>query len=397
MESPNSKIRDSALAMAVRSGLNLNLIVSDGLELGKRIPLSDVLVENSDTEPNSNPTVSYQKIRRLALANLFQYNGGIVPMYAEKNFGTHFTCNRNGNRMEFKNDSDFKDILEQAAEENLLDENDDILLEIYCGFTNNFPKNNNFKIIRKQASEATNNVLKKLTRWIQKASTAFHKTTVCSEEDMDYIVVGDTNGSCVDEKEEIDNFWASRVVRFLVSHDLGKDTHESNPINANDEVSLIENVFDAVISFANEFFTEVSYRNGDFWGQMMDRRQRGKAKLTMTRNFSTDKIKMIPDKNVVMEQKEEIMFHPADEQAPEEWKIFFSDSIEKDTVFVCESVEDDTDDVIFVHAPHLNDIQSIDSDDESGFEDIDEPSLKDDDQNRENGSNASSCENWEML
>jgi hypothetical protein len=37
MESPNSKIRDSALAMAVRSGLNLNLIVSDGLELGESI------------------------------------------------------------------------------------------------------------------------------------------------------------------------------------------------------------------------------------------------------------------------------------------------------------------------------------------------------------------------
>lgn len=359
---------------------------------GKRIPLSNVLDESNDGTPNSTPTASYQKIRRLALETLFQYNGGNVPMYAEKNFGTHFTCNRNGNRMDFKNDNDFTHVLEQASEENLLDENGDILLEIYCGFTNN-----SFKNIRKQALEATNNALKKLTRWIQKASTAFHKPAVCSEEDMDYILVGDTNGSCVDEKEEIDNYWASRVVRFLVSHDLGKEAHEFNPINANAEVSLIENAFDAVISFANELFTEVSYRNGDFWGQMMDRRQRGKAKLTITKKFSTDNIKMMPDKSVEMEQKEEIMFHPGDEQAPEEWKIFFSDSIEKDTVFVCESVEDGTDDVIFVHAPHLNDMKSVDSDAESGFEDIDEPSLMDDDQSRDEGSNASSCENWEML
>lgn len=396
MESPKSKSLDSALAVAIKAGMNLNLIVSDGLELGKRIPLCDILVNDNFTESNSAPMASYQKVRSLALSNLFQYNGGNIPLYAEKNFVTHFSCNRNEERMEFKNDAEFTQVLEQAAEDNLLDENDDMILEIYCRFTNSFHTNDNMKNIRKQASEAANNALKKLKKWIQNASTALHKPPVGSE-DMDYIIVSDTNKSCEDKKEEIDKFWASRVVRFLAFRDLGKEQTESNFNGANEQVSLIENVFDGVISFANEFFTEMCYRNGDFLGQVMDRRRRRKTNLTIPRNFSLDEIKMIPEKRMEIENREEIMFHPADEQAPEEWKIFFSDAVEKDTVFVCKSDENDTDDAVFIHAPHLNDVKSVDSDNDSEFENLDEPGLKDDDQNSDEGSSVSDCENWEML
>jgi hypothetical protein len=336
---------------------------------------------------------SYEKIRSIALSTLFQYNGGNIPLYAEKNFVTHFSCNRNEERIEFENDADFTEVLEQAAEDNLLDENDNMILEIYCRFTNNFHKNDNMKNIRKQASEAANNALKKLKRWIQNASTALHKPV----EDMDYIVVSDTNKSFGDKKEEIDKFWASRVVRFLAFRDLGKEETESKFNGANEQVFLIENVFDGVISFANEFFTEICYRNGDFLGQVMDRRRRRKANLNISRTFSLDEIKMMPDKSMEIENREEIMFHPADEQAPDEWKIFFSDAVEKDTVFVCKSDEDDTGDAIFVRRPDLNDVKSVDSDNDSEFENLDEPGLKNDDQNSDGGSSVSSCENWEML
>lgn len=341
--------------------------------------------------------VSYQKIRRLALVTLFRYNEGIVPVYAEKNFGTHFTCNLNGKCIECKNDLDFTNVLEQAAEENLMDENEGILLEIYCGFTNNFQKNDNLKRFRQEASEAANNAIKKLTKWIQKASTVFHKPDVCGEGDMDYVVVGDQNGSCGDDNN-IDKFWASRLIRFLASRDLERREVKISKSNyANEEASLIENVFDGVISFASELFTEMCYRNGDFFSQVMHRCHHTNENLNLPRKLSFQNVKTVPDENVEMTNNDEIMFHPADEQAPEEWKIFFSGEIEKDTVFVSESVEDDPDDAVIIDGPSLEDVKSVTSDDRSGCTDEDAPDLKYDDQNSDVGSNISSCENWEML
>lgn len=364
---------------------------------GEHIPLSNILTNGDFMESNYAPMASYQKIRRLALATLFRYNGGIVPVYAEKNFDTHFTCNLNGRCIEFMNDLDFTHVLEQASEENLMDENEGILLEIHCGFTNNFQKNDNLKKFRQEASEAANNALKKLTKWIQKASTAFHKPVVCGEGDMDYVVVGDQNGSCVDDNE-MDKLWASRLIRFLASRDLEKREVKINKSKySNEEASLIENVFDGVISFANELFTEICYRNGDFFSQLMHRHHHSNENLNLPRNLSFENVKFAPDENVEMKNKDEIMFHPADEQAPEEWKIFFSGTVEKDTVFVCESVEADSDDAILIHGPSLEDVKSITSDDRSGCTDDDAPDLEYDDQNSDVGSNVSSCENWEML
>lgn len=73
MESPNSKIRDSALAMAVRSGLNLNLIVSDGLELGESI-LSE----------ESNPSQITLLFRMLSLSETdYLVNGKRVVLLYE--------------------------------------------------------------------------------------------------------------------------------------------------------------------------------------------------------------------------------------------------------------------------------------------------------------------------
>lgn len=346
-------------------------------------------------DENEGVMVSYSKLRSIALVSLFRFQGGEVPLYAEKNFETKFTCTIDQSIVHISNNLDLSQILTKVAEENLMDDNDGVIIDIFCTFTNHWKIVDDFKmkIIRKQASATANNVIRKLTEWIHKASTVFYKPVECSE-DLDYVVLGTLENTKVHEEKIIGNDWASRMAHFLMPPKvMNQPIILVSKSEGEHKIHLVgqglTSAFDSATFFANEIMTEIWCRNGELMSQITDHYNRHSKKEVVTEDTINSKSEISVEDTVDLDKNIDILFQPFDENAPDEWKVFFTNQVDPDTVFVSHPMEPDILDNIYVGAANLDDVLSMSSE-ESYLQD--DQIKMDDDSFSENN-----CDNWELL
>jgi hypothetical protein len=340
------------------SNMFIKLYVDDGCGYaGVGIPLKQLL-------PNKQNGSSYDTLRYFALAALFKYEGGNVPAYALKNFGTQFTCKYDGKHVVMKNNKELSDILEAACTDSLMDDNEGIVLDIHCNFFNDFMCEE-VKKIRQSATYAAENVIKTMKAWIEKTSKMLNNSKSFENEE-EFVVVGKDGKECEQvDKDANPVDWAMRFVHILLMPETQSGQKVKKALmnqkalrNQKAEVIFdrIEDAFDHLtfalvggFAILSDIFDETVSRHEDAVREFTVERSSDKdlSHSPVSNNSISELADEEAEKDASFNCEEKISFNCEDKNAPEEWKIFFEsspteDEEEEDAVFI----ESPTDDVI---------------------------------------------------
>jgi len=256
-----------------------------------------------------------------------------VPEYASKNFGTSFICKCNGKRVVMRNDNELSEVLEAVCTDYLMEDNEGIVLDIYCEFVDNF-MNMEVKKIRKNATAAADKVFRKMKVWIEKTSKIFDIDNEKTLTDAEDFVVVQNDKECKDaDKEKTPINWALKFVHILLEDETDVTAQKAKKALRHQKADLIfdrvEGAFDHLTFALVEGYSKVN----DFIDEVIARHEDA-AREFMVR--STEKKMDIPRNNSITgsrsgeDSEKKIIFDLEDKNAPEEWKIFFDASHEED-------------------------------------------------------------------
>ena len=245
-----------------------------------------------------------------------------------------------------KNDKELSEVLEAASTDYLMDDNDGIVLDIYCKFFNDFI-NKKVKKIRQNATAAADSVSQTLKVWIQNTSKIikFNNENTLRDE-KDFVVIQNEKECKKEDKETNPIDWALRFVHILLDRESGASEQKEKKALSNQKADVIfdhvEGAFDHFIFALAKAFTkvtdivdEVIIRHEDVAFEFMASRSTDK-KMDVSRNNSITG--SANDDNL----EKKITFDFEDKNAPEEWKIFFHASHEMD---------DEEEDAVIVEFP----------------------------------------------
>mmetsp|Transcript_2033 Transcript_2033/g.2387 ORF Transcript_2033/g.2387 Transcript_2033/m.2387 type:complete len:396 (+) Transcript_2033:68-1255(+) len=347
---PVTRGRDAAMAsltMAAEANMFVKLYVEDGCGKGENIPMKDLLAKNG--------TASYDALRRCALRALFKHEE--IPEYAYETFRTCFTCSTGSGKQKnfMMNSHDLTNVLEEASTIGLMNDNDNIVVDIYCTFVNTY-KFHQGEILLESATAAAGNAKKAVKTWLDKATNLFERFVT----DDDFVIVR--------KKESKDNVdaveWASRFVHFLFTerptHSKKPRVHKKVPPKVQKESPLetAEDMLDlAIVGFTvtTHLLSEAFLRHEEAFRSFFKLRRKN-MKACQTSSHSNDSITSskaslsnVPspvndDENFNLDRGVEIEFDPENvnnELTDDEWKIFFTNSVKEEPVLLDIPSEDD--------------------------------------------------------
>lgn len=366
----------SALQLAAKGGMLVKLHVNIGCDSAIDIPVKNLLVVNSNKEKLSN-TASYTILRHCALSALFKYApNGEVPEYAKNNFKTQFTFYdssiKNGTNS-IANDEELTKVLEAAAMQHLMDDNENVILRIHCTIINQFRCKEAEKI-RQEATAAAENVVKTLKEWMKKASrfVSDHAAKMTHE---DFVVVSDKPEQKGENHHDNPIDWASRFVQVLLLPEkeqlnLASTSTKKSTLKKEEELlNQYDEAIDAIAGSVIKGFHIFSTFIVKAIEEHQDAKRCDILSLSSSPSLaesasissSSSKVSCTMSDDVVEEQGVEIVFDSTGKKdAPEEWKIFFG-----------EPAKEEEEPVLITNPCNAGVISVSSCDESSSFEEVD--------------------------
>mmetsp|Transcript_28644 Transcript_28644/g.32892 ORF Transcript_28644/g.32892 Transcript_28644/m.32892 type:complete len:422 (-) Transcript_28644:1215-2480(-) len=384
----------STLQLAAKGGMLVKLNVTDGCRIGKvlDIPVKNLLRVNSNKESLSDQASIYI-MRHCALSQLR------IPLHARDHFYTRFTIKQSGKPvLELTNDTKFTTILEDAATQHMMDDNENVILIVRCELIHQYRWE--AEKVRIQATATADNVIKSLKDWITKASRFVSVQSARHPED--YVVVGSHDEKRREKKQNLDDNkphpmeWTNRLVQVMLAPPVKERKPSSDATDVKqykrlydikDDDELVDEIFvhveealeNATIALVKGFTKAAKFISKSIEQHNQKRITLSESDSSKSNSFHLSASSISPSPSVVaasisssslsccdnnkVEEGVEVVFDPSctekDGNVSTEWRVFFDDADDNNLI--------NDDNVVMIDIPCEADIISLSSD-EVNFE-----------------------------
>ena len=137
----------------------------------------DIPIQNLIKIDRESSTAVYSKLHHYGVIEMPKFvSDKHIPAYALENRELVTYCKDEDGVIKFSSDSELTDILEKAIEERLMDDNDDVILHIFCKYRYRSPLNfDDATNIRVAATEVVDTALQYMKSWVTCANQSLDK------------------------------------------------------------------------------------------------------------------------------------------------------------------------------------------------------------------------------
>lgn len=425
-------MRILSLHLASKSDALVKLHVNNDSDGVVDIPVKN-LIKISSGEESFTSTASYSNLHHCGLSAMSKYAPEKhIPSYVSENRELVTYYKNEGGVTKFSSDCELTAIIADAIADNLMDDNDGVILHIFCKYHYHshfsFDEATN---IRAAATTAADNVMRQMKIWVTNAHQSLEKkrnsaSKVYKDYGPEYDVIADVN---VDKDKSKPLEWANRFAQFfLVSEDdimsenecLKKSKRLINSTEKNIDILLqgvmrTSELVSTGTMTAAEFISSVIARHNE------SSKEANTVSVIHSPTPRQDDHNMCRRKSMSTQEDEdekgvEIIFNSENKNTPSEWKIFFdlhsfeSNSIcsleDKKSLDSSASVPNCSSQSSISSFLALSDVISdVNSDDISWIPDDSQSSLLSDDNSTESGKSLISAfsivgsddESWDVL
>jgi len=216
-------MRVSTLHLASKSDALVKLHVNDDYGVVEEIPVKN-LFKISSGEESFTSTASYSNLHHCSLIAMFKHAPNKnIPGCSLKNRKLVTYCKNEKGIVKFSTDSELTNILEEAITERLMDDNDEVILHIFCKYQYlspfNFDEATQIRThIRSAATTAGDNAMRQMKIWVTNAHQSLERrrssiSKVHKNYGPEHDVMNDVNKE-KDKSKPLE--WASRLAQFFL-------------------------------------------------------------------------------------------------------------------------------------------------------------------------------------
>jgi len=326
----------STLHLASKSDALVKLHVNDDCNMVVDIPVKNLIKINSGEESFTS-TASYSNLHHCGLS-------AFVPNHASSSHSLKkyelVTYYQNDERnIKFSTDCELTEILEEAITNRLMDDNDGVILHIFCKYLYHSHLNDEAKKIRAAATAAADNAMRKMKFWVNNANRSLNKHVFPSSKiHKDYGPEYDVMADVSDDKTAPKALeWANRLAYFFIEPEKIVRSH-NGPQKMKKrmaQIDSVENTIDILLQgvmktsvfvssgamAASEFISSVIAEHSE------STQEHVKTPITITSpDPSLDENSIDSSKSMSTQGEEkgvEIIFDKKSTAGPSEWAIFF--------------------------------------------------------------------------
>lgn len=321
----------SPLQLALKSDALVKLHLSDLYDVVVDIPVKN-LIKISDIEDTFTDSALYSNLHHCGLAALFKYvSDRHMPVHWWKNVKLVTYHNTREGAIQFSTDRELTEILEEAVTECLMDDNNGVILEVYCKFfkKNHSSCNEEVRKIRASATVAAEKVVIKLKIWVTRAQQLFEAKSTGSRKTLEYIF---RPGS--DESKQVE--WPDRFAQFFRTENesSGKEFWKQTEVGIHSAETPMD-ILVAGAMISSELFSVGAEKVFNFISSTITKHHEKvnpsipipspTPSLDSCSIIHSSSSRSIDTEEEEFEKGVEIIFDPKDDTAPSEWKIFFED------------------------------------------------------------------------
>lgn len=326
----------SALHLVSKSDALVKLHVNDDCDMVVDIPVKN-LIKISSGEESFTSTASYSNLHHCGISAFVPTQKKTI--YSLKNYELVTYYHNEERNVKFSTDCELTQILEGAIADRLMDDNDGVILHVFCKYQYHSPLNEEAKKIRAVATAAADNAMRQMKIWVTNANRSLEKHVFSGTKDHnDYGPEWDIMDEVNEEEDGPKALeWANRLAQFFIDpEDIVRS--DNGPLKMKKHMARIDSVENTInillqgIMKTSELVLSGADTATEFIASVIAHHNESACEQVKTTFVVTSPTPSFEDQSVeslksilTLEEEKgvEIVFDRKSTAGPPDWAIFF--------------------------------------------------------------------------